>query len=64
MEEQTAEQIRAALEIFQRAGGGRLLLGRAGLSAPGRWQRLSAQWDRQFPSLPAGIDVTIRRAHS
>lgn len=62
MEEQTAEQIRTALGILQRAGAGRLLLGRAGLSDPGRWQRLAAQWDRRFPSLPATIDVTIRRA--
>ena len=60
LEAQTEGHIRAALEKLQGAEAGRLLLGRAGLKEPGRWNTLKRQWDRLFPALPADVTVTIR----
>ena len=61
LETQTARQIEAALEKLKDAGGGRLLLGRAGLRDPARWRKLNAQWDAAFSALETEAAVTVRR---
>lgn len=60
-EEQTARQVRAALEKLKQSGGGRLLLGRAGLRDPIRWRELNAQWSAAFPALEPKVEVMIRQ---
>ena len=60
LEDRTERLIRGALEKLQEAEAGGLLLGRAGLSDPGHWRALLAQWERLFPVLPAEVTVTIR----
>lgn len=60
LEAQVEGHIRAALAIMQRAEAGRLLLGRAGLTEPGRWRALVKQWERLFPALPVAVTVAIR----
>ena len=61
LEAQTEAHIRRAVQKLQAAEAGRLLLGRAGLSEPGRWRTLQGQWDRLFSVLPVDVSVTIRR---
>ena len=61
LEEQTIHQVRAALEKLKQSGGGRLLLGRAGLKDPLRWRKLAEQWGKDFPALDAEVRVTVRR---
>ena len=60
LEARTERDIRRAAAQLQRAGAGRLLLGRAGLADPGRWRTLQGQWDRLFSVLPVEASVTIR----
>ena len=66
LEEELSASMRAAVIALQRAGSdGAGLLGRAGLAAPLRWQGLSQQWARAFPSCPVTVetDVSVTERH-